>query len=77
MINEILENNIQRSIEVHSQFKARCLPEMASAAEALVYAYQRGHKALFFGNGGSAADHSTWQWSFWGVICGSASLCLP
>jgi D-sedoheptulose 7-phosphate isomerase len=29
---------------------------MTEAAEALVAAYRAGHKALFFGNGGSAAD---------------------
>jgi D-sedoheptulose 7-phosphate isomerase len=29
---------------------------MAAGAEALLAAYRTGHKALFFGNGGSAAD---------------------
>jgi len=33
-----------------------CLPALAEAASALVSAYRAGHKALFFGNGGSAAD---------------------
>ena len=33
-----------------------CLPSLTAAAEALISAYRAGHKALFFGNGGSAAD---------------------
>jgi len=32
------------------------MPALTAAAEALVSAYCSGHKALFFGNGGSAAD---------------------
>jgi D-sedoheptulose 7-phosphate isomerase len=33
-----------------------CLPALAKAADALITAYLTGHKAIFFGNGGSAAD---------------------
>jgi D-sedoheptulose 7-phosphate isomerase len=33
-----------------------CLPPLTAAADALISAYRAGHKALFFGNGGSAAD---------------------
>ncbi len=55
MIVNILRANIERSIEVHSRVAA-CLPAMTAAADALVSAYRSGHKALFFGNGGSAAD---------------------
>jgi D-sedoheptulose 7-phosphate isomerase len=32
------------------------LQSLTSAAHALIAAYRTGHKALFFGNGGSAAD---------------------
>ena len=32
------------------------LPELESAAAALLRCYQTGHKAIFLGNGGSAAD---------------------
>jgi D-sedoheptulose 7-phosphate isomerase len=53
---DILRTNLERSIAVHSRMVAACLPAMTAAAEALVSAYRSGHKALFFGNGGSAAD---------------------
>ena len=33
-----------------------CLPASTAAADPLVAAYLAGHKALFFGYGGSAAD---------------------
>ena len=56
MTADILRSNLERSIEVHSRMVAACLPAMIAAAEALVSAYRSGHKALFFGNGGSAAD---------------------
>jgi D-sedoheptulose 7-phosphate isomerase len=56
MTTRILQANIESSIEVHSRLIAECLPAMAAGAEALVAAYRTGHKALFFGNGGSAAD---------------------
>jgi D-sedoheptulose 7-phosphate isomerase len=52
----ILRANIDRSIEVHSRLIEACLPELTRAADGLVAAYLAGHKALFFGNGGSAAD---------------------
>jgi D-sedoheptulose 7-phosphate isomerase len=56
MTDEILRKNIERSIEVHSRLLEACLPAMTAAADALIAAYRSGHKALFFGNGGSAAD---------------------
>jgi len=52
----ILRTNIERSLEVHNCLVGACLPALAEAADALVSAYRAGHKALFFGNGGSAAD---------------------
>jgi D-sedoheptulose 7-phosphate isomerase len=52
----ILQTNIERSVEVHNRLVDACLPALNRAAEALVSAYRAGHKALFFGNGGSAAD---------------------
>jgi len=52
----VLRSNLERSIEVHNRLLSRCLPELTAAADALVSAYCAGHKALFFGNGGSAAD---------------------
>jgi D-sedoheptulose 7-phosphate isomerase len=56
MTESILRKNIETSIEVHRRLLEACLPAMAQAAEALVAAYRHGHKAIFFGNGGSAAD---------------------
>jgi D-sedoheptulose 7-phosphate isomerase len=56
MMTNILRSNIESSLEVHSRFLKECLPSLAAAADALVSAYQAGHKAIFFGNGGSAAD---------------------
>jgi D-sedoheptulose 7-phosphate isomerase len=53
---DILRVNIERSIAVHNSLMGACLPAMTTAADALVEAYRTGHKALFFGNGGSAAD---------------------
>jgi D-sedoheptulose 7-phosphate isomerase len=56
MTDSILRKNIETSIEVHRRLLDACLPAMTRAAEALVTAYRDGHKAIFFGNGGSAAD---------------------
>src|SRR5271163_324799 len=56
MTKEIVRDNIERSIEVHGRLIGECLNDIAAGAEALVSAYRSGHKALFFGNGGSAAD---------------------
>ena len=56
MTGNILRLNIERSIDVHNSLLSACLPSMTAAADALVSAYQAGHKALFFGNGGSASD---------------------
>jgi D-sedoheptulose 7-phosphate isomerase len=56
MTASILRTNIERGMEVHSRLIGACLPVLTEAADALVSAYRSGHKALFFGNGGSAAD---------------------
>jgi D-sedoheptulose 7-phosphate isomerase len=56
MTDNILRSNIEGSVRVHSQLLEACLPAMTAAANALISAYRAGHKALFFGNGGSAAD---------------------
>src|SRR5262245_57282968 len=52
----VLRSNLQRCLEVHTRFAETCLPPLGAAANALISAYRAGHKALFFGNGGSAAD---------------------
>ncbi len=56
MTDETLRANVERSLEVHGRILPACLPAMTQAAEALISAYSRGRKAIFFGNGGSAAD---------------------
>jgi D-sedoheptulose 7-phosphate isomerase len=56
MTADTLRSNVERSLEVHGRLLGACLPAMTKAAEALVSAYQAGRKAIFFGNGGSAAD---------------------
>lgn len=56
MTDNILRKNIESSIEVHGRLLEACLPAMTAAADALMAAYRSGRKALFFGNGGSAAD---------------------
>jgi len=56
MTENILRSNIERSIEVHSKLTSACLSALTAAANALISAYRSGHKALFFGNGGSSTD---------------------
>jgi len=56
MTDETLRRNVERSLEVHGRILPACLPAMTKAADALISAYSTGHKAIFFGNGGSAAD---------------------
>ncbi|MBK9170096.1 MAG: SIS domain-containing protein [Bryobacterales bacterium] len=55
-VRSILQGDIQQSLEVHSRLLEACLPALTTAANALAAAYLSGSKALFFGNGGSAAD---------------------
>jgi len=56
MTGEIVRANIERSMQVHARLRSECLDAIAAGADALIAAYQSGHKALLFGNGGSAAD---------------------
>jgi D-sedoheptulose 7-phosphate isomerase len=56
MTESVLSQNLDRSIAVHLEFREKCLPALNEAAGLLVTAYKAGRKAIFFGNGGSAAD---------------------
>ena len=56
MTEAILRANIESSVEAHTRLIPACLRAFTEAAEALVAAYRAGRKAIFFGNGGSAAD---------------------
>ncbi len=51
----LLRRRLRESVEVKDKL-ATVLPDVARAGEALVAAYRAGKKAIFFGNGGSAAD---------------------
>jgi D-sedoheptulose 7-phosphate isomerase len=55
MIDKI-RGRIEESIQVKQQLLVRCLPDIEKAGNLLIQAYQSGHKAVFFGNGGSASD---------------------
>jgi D-sedoheptulose 7-phosphate isomerase len=46
---------IEASLDVHRRLEA-IVPAVTKAADALIEAYRHGHKVIFFGNGGSAAD---------------------
>jgi len=56
MTDATLRANVERSLEVHGRLLPACLPAMTKAADLLISAYSAGRKAIFFGNGGSAAD---------------------
>lgn len=53
---EKIRGRIEESIQVKQTLLAKCLPQIEKAGDALVNAYKRGKKAVWFGNGGSAAD---------------------
>jgi len=53
---ETIRGRIEESIQVKQNLLDRCVPEIEKAAALLVACYKSGHKAAFFGNGGSAAD---------------------
>jgi D-sedoheptulose 7-phosphate isomerase len=55
-IDQLLRDSIAASVAVKQSVLATLGPQIGVAAELLVAAYQNGNKAIFFGNGGSAAD---------------------
>ena len=54
-IMDLIERTWQESLDVKRSLRP-LFPGIARAAELLVASYKQGGKALFFGNGGSAAD---------------------
>jgi D-sedoheptulose 7-phosphate isomerase len=56
MSADIIRKNLDHSLKVHACLISECLPALEAAADALIAAYRASHKAIFFGNGGSAAD---------------------
>lgn len=55
-LSSLIRANFQASIECNQRTLEALLPAMQRAAELLIAAYRADHKAIFFGNGGSAAD---------------------
>lgn len=51
-----IESNFHASADCQRRAVACLLPALIRAAEVLIAAYRAGGKAIFFGNGGSAAD---------------------
>ena len=51
-----LDALLDESIRLHEQVRRQAIGSVVAAADALVAAFGRGHRALVFGNGGSAAD---------------------
>lgn len=50
-----IDTTLRESISIHGRM-LELAPQIAKAADLLVACYRRGGKAMFFGNGGSAAD---------------------
>jgi D-sedoheptulose 7-phosphate isomerase len=55
-LEQLLRDSITASVAVKQSVLATLGPQIGAAAELLVTAYRNGNKAIFFGNGGSAAD---------------------
>ena len=55
-IDELLSDSIAASILLKQKVLETLQPQIRRAAELLAQAYAKGNKAIFFGNGGSAAD---------------------
>jgi D-sedoheptulose 7-phosphate isomerase len=54
-LEKLIEDTIQESLALKQALRS-LLPQIAQAAQLLADAYEQGAKAIFFGNGGSAAD---------------------
>lgn len=55
-MEEIIIKRFQESGEVRTKFLKESLPKLIEAIHLIVSCFESGHKLLFFGNGGSAAD---------------------
>lgn len=55
-MEEIIIKRFQESGEVKAQFLKKNLPILTKAIHLIARCFESGHKLLFFGNGGSAAD---------------------
>lgn len=55
-LEDLFQRRFEESIEAKRATASSLLPAMAAAAQVLIDAYRSGNKAIFLGNGGSAAD---------------------
>jgi D-sedoheptulose 7-phosphate isomerase len=55
-IERLLRDSIAASVALKQRVLATLSPQICAAGEMLATAYKNGNKAIFFGNGGSAAD---------------------
>lgn len=55
-LDQLFQRGFERSVQAKQATLAALLPALTAAARALIACYQAGGKALFCGNGGSAAD---------------------
>ena len=56
VFEDLVKKSVDESIEAKRSLTHALLPKMRAAADLLLEAYRAGHKAIFIGNGGSAAD---------------------
>ncbi len=52
----LISEYIKETILIKKELQINHIPEIARIAEAIIEAYRKGHKVVWFGNGGSAAD---------------------
>jgi D-sedoheptulose 7-phosphate isomerase len=57
-LRETIQERLAESVALHERLAGmgQTTTQILKAAEVLIAAYRSGHKAIFFGNGGSAAD---------------------
>lgn len=55
-LESALRSAVSESIHAHEALLCGSLPILVEVAQAFIHAIRTGHKILFFGNGGSAAD---------------------
>ena len=55
-MEKIIQDYIEDSIRVKQQLAKTSVKDIAGIAEAIIRAYKKGNKVVWFGNGGSAAD---------------------
>jgi D-sedoheptulose 7-phosphate isomerase len=56
VFEDYLFRTVCDSVSAHERLMESALPILAKITEAFIHAIRTGHKLLFFGNGGSAAD---------------------